>query len=45
MKILSLTNCPLDPNLGSGKTVLSYTQGLRELGHTIDVADPKNYVD
>jgi glycosyltransferase involved in cell wall biosynthesis len=43
MKILSLTNCPLDPNLGSGKTVLSYTQGLRELGHTIDVADPKNY--
>jgi glycosyltransferase involved in cell wall biosynthesis len=43
MQVLSFTNCPLDPNLGSGKTVLSYTQGLRELGHTVDVATPKDY--
>jgi glycosyltransferase involved in cell wall biosynthesis len=43
MQVLSFTNCPLDPNLGSGKTVLSYTQGLRELGHNVDVATPKDY--
>jgi glycosyltransferase involved in cell wall biosynthesis len=43
MQVLSFTNCPLDPNLGSGKTVLSYTQGLRALGHTVDVANPQDY--
>ncbi len=43
MKILSLTNCPLDPTLGSGKTVLKYSQGLRSLKHTVDVFEPKDY--
>jgi glycosyltransferase involved in cell wall biosynthesis len=43
MKILSLTNSPLDPRSGSGKTVLNYTQGLRSLGHTVDVFEPKDY--
>lgn len=43
MQILSLTNCPLDPNLGSGKTVLTYSQGLRSLGHSVDVFEPKDY--
>lgn len=43
MRILSFTNCPLDPKSGSGKTVLMYSQGLRELGHIVDVAEPKDY--
>lgn len=43
MKVLSLTNCPIDPYLGSGKTVLNYTQGLRTLGHSVDTAEPKDY--
>lgn len=43
MQILSLTNCPLDLKLGSGKTVVTYTQGLRALGHTVDVLEPRNY--
>lgn len=43
MKILTITNCPLDPTLGSGKTVLRYSQGLRERGHTVDVLEPKHY--
>ncbi|HEY9869768.1 MAG TPA: glycosyltransferase family 4 protein [Candidatus Obscuribacterales bacterium] len=43
MKILTITNCPLDPTLGSGKTVLRYSLGLRERGHTVDVFEPKDY--
>lgn len=43
MKILSLTNCPLDPSLGSGKTVLRWSEGLRNLGHSVDVFEPKDY--
>jgi glycosyltransferase involved in cell wall biosynthesis len=43
MRILSLTNCPLDPVLGSGKTVLTYTSGLRSLGHEVVVAAPADY--
>lgn len=43
MKILSLSTCALDPLLGSGKTRLRWTDGLRELGHTIDVAEPQDY--
>jgi glycosyltransferase involved in cell wall biosynthesis len=42
-EILSLTNCPLDPNLGSGKTVLTYSQGLQKLEYSVDVAEPKDY--
>jgi len=29
--------------LGSGKTRLRWTDGLRELGHTVDVAEPRDY--
>lgn len=43
MKILSLTNSPLDPKSGSGKTVLFYSQGLQELAHSVDVLEPKEY--
>lgn len=43
MDILSLTNCPLDPRLGSGKTVLAYTEGLRSEGHSVDVFQPSDF--
>ncbi|MBE9118274.1 glycosyltransferase family 4 protein [Lusitaniella coriacea LEGE 07157] len=43
MKILSLTNSPLDPSLGSGKTVLRWSQGLRDLGHEVEVYEPKDF--
>jgi glycosyltransferase involved in cell wall biosynthesis len=43
MKILSLSTCALDPMLGSGKTRLRWTEGLRDLGHTVDVAEPRDY--
>lgn len=43
MKILTLTNCSLDAKLGSGKTVLRYSEGLRKLGYIVDVFEPKDY--
>lgn len=42
MEILALTNCPLDPETGSGKTVLMWSQGLRDLGHSVEVWQPKD---
>jgi glycosyltransferase involved in cell wall biosynthesis len=43
MKILSLSTCPLDPFLGSGKTRLRWSEGLRALGHSVEVAEPAVY--
>ncbi len=43
MKVLSLTNTPLDPSLGSGKTVLAWSQGLEILGHDVDVISPEYF--
>ena len=43
MQILTITNCPLDPGLGSGTTVIRFTQGLRQLGHQVDVLAPADY--
>ncbi len=43
MRILSLSTCPLDPLLGSGKTRLRWSTGLRELGHSVDMAEPQVY--
>lgn len=43
MKILTLSTCPLDPMLGSGKTRLRWSTGLRELGHHVDVYEPKDF--
>jgi glycosyltransferase involved in cell wall biosynthesis len=43
MKIISITNSPLNPRSGSGKTVLNYTNGLRHLGHEVEVYEPKDY--
>jgi glycosyltransferase involved in cell wall biosynthesis len=43
MHLLSFTNCPLDPQTGSGKTVLTWSQGLRSLGHTVEVFQPTDF--
>jgi len=43
MRIASLTNSPLDPALGSGKTVLAWTQGFQALGHEVEVLAPEHY--
>ena len=43
MKILAIGNCELSPFLGSGKTRLAWSGGLRALGHTVDVLQPRDY--
>jgi glycosyltransferase involved in cell wall biosynthesis len=43
MRILTITNCPLDPRLGSGTTVIRFANGLRQLGHEVDVLAPADY--
>jgi len=43
MRILTITNCPLDPRLGSGTTVIRFAGGLRQLGHEVDVLAPHDY--
>ncbi len=43
MKILSLSNCPLEPMQGSGKAVLRYVKGLRDLGHEVEVIEPRDF--
>jgi glycosyltransferase involved in cell wall biosynthesis len=42
MRILSFTNCPLDPTLGSGKTVLRWSEGLRQQGHEVKIVPPED---
>jgi glycosyltransferase involved in cell wall biosynthesis len=43
MKILSLSvSVFLEPHLGSGKTRLRWTNGLRNLGHEVDVVQPSD---
>ena len=41
MRILTLSNCPLEPHLGSGKTRIRWSEGLRALGHEVDVLDDR----
>lgn len=43
MRILALSNCPLDPTLGSGKTRLRWSEGLRSLGHIVDIFEPLDF--
>lgn len=43
MKIASVTNVPLDPALGSGKTVIAWSEGLKSLGHEVIVYPPETY--
>ena len=36
MRILSVSNVPQNPNLGSGYVITGYVNGLRERGHIVD---------
>ncbi len=36
MRILVISNCPLDPNQGSGYVISGYAQRMRERGHAVD---------
>lgn len=44
MRILSVGNCELSAFLGSGKTRLRWSEGLRALGHQVDVLQPSDFV-
>jgi glycosyltransferase involved in cell wall biosynthesis len=43
VRVLSLSNCPLDESLGSGYVALRYARGLRERGHEVDLLGPEDY--
>tara|TARA_R110000850_G_scaffold125699_10_gene244240 strand:+ start:309 stop:1415 length:1107 start_codon:yes stop_codon:yes gene_type:complete len=43
MQLLTFSNCQLDPSLGSGKTRLRWTEGLRNLGHEVSVVEPHDF--
>jgi glycosyltransferase involved in cell wall biosynthesis len=43
MRILALSNCPLDESLGSGYVALRYARGLRARGHQVDLLGPAEY--
>ncbi len=43
MRILALSNCPLDEALGSGYVALGYAGGLRARGHRVDLLGPADY--
>jgi glycosyltransferase involved in cell wall biosynthesis len=40
MRILTISNCPLDPTQGSGHVILGFVNGLRALGWKIDAFGP-----
>ena len=39
MNVLALSNCALDPALGSGQTRRAWSEGLRARGHRVEVLD------
>ncbi|HYL05877.1 MAG TPA: glycosyltransferase, partial [Thermoanaerobaculia bacterium] len=43
LRILALSNCPLDEALGSGYVALRYARGLRARGHRVDLLGPADY--
>jgi hypothetical protein len=43
MRVLVFTNCPLDPTLGSGKTVLRWSEALRAHGDEVKILTPKDF--
>lgn len=45
MRVLTLSNCELDPSLGSGKARLRWIDGLRSSGFTVDTLEPAQLVD
>ncbi|HVU32059.1 MAG TPA: glycosyltransferase family 4 protein [Opitutaceae bacterium] len=43
MKVLVYSNCRLDPALGSGKTRIRFSEGLRALGHSVRTVAPEEF--
>ncbi|HEY6320412.1 MAG TPA: hypothetical protein VJA16_02510, partial [Thermoanaerobaculia bacterium] len=43
MRVLTLSNCPLDESLGSGYVVVRYAEGLRARGHRVEALGPTDY--
>jgi glycosyltransferase involved in cell wall biosynthesis len=44
MKILSLSNCPLSRDQGSGYVICGYADEMRAYGHTVELVGPESYV-
>jgi hypothetical protein len=43
-RVLALSNCALDPTLGSGKTRLRWAEGLRKAGFAVDTLDAEQLI-
>lgn len=43
MRILSLSNCPLNRFQGSGYVILGFCEGLQQSGHTVELFGPESY--
>jgi len=43
LRVLTLSNSPLDASLGSGYVILGYADGLRARGHEVDLLGPPDY--
>lgn len=43
MRILTVSNVPLDPSLGSGYVICGYLERLRARGHEVVTLDPRDY--
>lgn len=41
MRILSVSNCPLELTQGSGRVILGFAERLREAGHEVTCLDPR----
>ncbi len=44
MRLLALSNCRNDPLLGSGRTRRAWTEGLRALGHEVELIDSEQLI-
>lgn len=44
MRIVSIGNCELEEHLGSGKTRLRWTEGLRKAGHDVQIFSPSDFI-
>jgi glycosyltransferase involved in cell wall biosynthesis len=43
MRILVISNCPLEPNQGSGYVICGYAEEMRLRGHEVEMHDPENF--
>jgi glycosyltransferase involved in cell wall biosynthesis len=43
LRVLTLSNCPLDDSLGSGYVAVRYAEGLRARGHRVEALGPADY--